>query len=86
MPYDTSAEEPIENTAVPAKLTLPDGQTIEMPTTLTPAQIEALAHVACMLIEPLKAAAFGHSLGGFMRRAALELGQTLVSWAVVGSF
>jgi hypothetical protein len=75
MPYDNSAQEPVENTPAPAKLTLPDGQVIEMPTTLNPAQIEALAYVACMFIEPLKAAAFGQTLGGFMRRAALELVQ-----------
>ena len=75
MPYDSSAPEPLENAPVPAKLTLPDGMVIDMPMALTPGQIEALAYVACMFIEPLKAAAFGQSLGGFMRRAALELVQ-----------
>ena len=73
MPYDSSAQEPIENTPAPAKLTFPDGQVIDMPAALSPGQIEALAYVACMFIEPLKAAAFGQSLGTFMRRAAVEL-------------
>ena len=75
MPYDSSAKEPTDNTPVAAKLTLPDGQVIDMPAALSPAQIEALAYVTCLFIEPLKAAAFGQSFGNFMRRAALELVQ-----------
>lgn len=73
MPYDSSNPEPVENTPTPATLTLPDGQIIKMPAALSADQVEALAYVACLFLEPLKAAALGQSLGGFLRRAAREL-------------
>ena len=57
MPYDSAAKEPVENTPVPATLTLPDGRVIPMPAALSAEQVEALAYVATLFLGPPEAAA-----------------------------
>lgn len=73
MPYDSSKQEPVENTPVPATLTLPDGRVIAMPAALSADQVEALAYVATLFLGPLEAAALGQSMGAYLRRAAVEI-------------
>lgn len=73
MPYDSSNQEPVENTPIPATLTLPDGRVINMPAALSADQVEALAYVATLFIGPLECAALGKTLGDYLRRATLEI-------------